>query len=55
MKIEYMFVLNIMVNELTCNHTVRSDSSMIVSILHSLQKLIRLKLGGIISCHIFVT
>ena len=48
-----MFVLNIMVNELTCNHIVRSDSIMIDSIF--CKKLIQLKFGGIISCHIFVT
>ena len=38
MKIEYMFVLNIMVNEFTCNHIVRSDSIMIVSIFWKKKK-----------------
>ena len=55
-----MFVLNIMVNEFTCNHIVRGDSIMIVSISWKKKKKkkkktpIQLKLGGIISCHIFV-
>ena len=48
-----MFVLNVMVNEFTCNHIVRSDSSLIVSIF--CKKLIQLKFGGNMLCHIFVT
>ena len=42
-----------MVNEFTCNHIVCSDSTMIVRIFY--KKLFQLKLGGIISCHIFAT
>ena len=53
MQIEYMFVLNIMVSEFTCSHIVRSVSIMIVSIF--CKNRIQLKLGGIISCHLFVT
>ena len=48
-----MFALNIMVNEFTCTRIVRSASIMIVSIF--CKKRIHLKLGGIKSCHIFVT
>ena len=54
MYIEYNFVLNIMVNEFICNHIVRSDSIMMVSIFCK-KKNIQLKVDGIISCHIFVT
>ena len=45
MKTGYEFVLNIMVNDVTCNYIVHSVSIMTLSIF--CKKLIASKLGGI--------
>ena len=53
MQTEYMFVLDNVVNDVTCNDIVHSVSIMTLSIF--CKKLILSKLGGNNLCHIFVT